>query len=55
MLLTWTLACDMLPHGILIAKQEIETGHVGSETEQGKSSKRVHLPDPVFSILLFLR
>lgn len=54
MLLTWTLACDMLPHSILTVKREIRTGHVGSATEQGKSSKRVHLPDPVFSVLLFL-
>ncbi|KAJ7406979.1 hypothetical protein BTVI_64380 [Pitangus sulphuratus] len=49
------LDCDMLSHSIHIVKQEMRTGHVGSTTEKGKSSKTVHLPDPVFSILLFLK
>lgn len=48
-------ACDMLPHSILTVKQEVRTGHVGSATEQEKSSKTVHFPDTVFSILLLLR
>lgn len=48
-------ACDMLPHSILTVKQEIRTRHVSSAIEQGKSSKIVHFPDAVFSILLLLR
>lgn len=47
-------ACDMLPHSILTVKQEIRTGDVCSETDQGKSSKPLHFPDAVFSILLLL-
>lgn len=48
MLLTWTLASDMLLHSILIVTLEVRTGYVGSATEQGESTKTENLPDPDF-------
>lgn len=47
------LACDMLPHSILTAKQEIRTGHIGSATEQWKRSKTLHFSDAVFQYYCF--